>query len=316
MTDIIAEIVNELQRIKNPILKEEKELLEKRQVLKPLTAEEKEREEQKKFLIKTGTLIDEIIGGGLRSGDDMMIYGEYATGKSQACMTMSVLAPNKVIYIDAEDTLRMSRIKEICEARGLDYDEIKKKFIIFAPKNWVEMIRLIYSLPSPADLDEKVSLIVLDSLNKHFRGIEFAGREKLVIKGNIMLEFLNTLKRICQMHNAGLVFTAQIYEVPVATPYTSITQIQKPMGGHKIGHEPTIRLFFRKSTGNVRIATVMDNSFKPLAERPFVINEKGIDILPEEAKVYKRLERKVKDFEKKQKQEEIKSRKKSESDEE
>ncbi len=311
--DIIDEVLSELKKLKNKMLSEEAEQFKKREPLTPISTEELEQIEQSQVKIKTGTLIDEIIGGGIAGGESMMVYGEYACGKTQTCLTMTVLCPDWVIYIDTENSLRMSRIKEICEARNIDYETVKKKLIVYRPENWIDQIRVLYSLPSPIDLEGKVGLIILDSLNKHFRGVEFAGRENLQIKTTLMGDFLTSLKKIAISHGAALVYTAQIFEVPAATPYTSKVDLQKPLGGHKITHEPTISLFIRKASGNIRIATVVDNSFKPLAERPFVINEKGIDILPEEAKAYKRYERRAKEFEKKQQQEKLKAGKKSEN---
>lgn len=272
--------------------------------------EELEKKEKEEVKVRTGTLIDEIIGGGIPEGKSMMLYGEFGSGKTQTCFTCAALCPNKIVYIDTEGSFRASRMKEICESRNLDWNIIKKKIVYYRPETWADQMLVISSLPSPMDVDGKIDLIICDSLSKHFRGIEFLGRETLQIKNGLIREFILALERISEAHKAALIYTTQIYDTPSATPYSSKATIQKPIGGRSAEHQPDFVIFFRKGSGNVRIARMMDSSWNPLAERGFLITKRGIENIPEEAKIYSTEEKRAEKFAKTQKQEKIKPKKK------
>lgn len=313
-----------MKEIKEALLKQKKELfkdyqdeIEKGKIIKATSLKDKEQEEAVEIKIRTGTVIDEVIGGGVPEGKSLMLYGEFGSGKSQTCFSMAALCPNYVVYIDTEDSFRVSRLKEICKERNLNFEEVRDRIIYYQPKNWAEQMLMARSIPSPADIDGKVDLIICDSLTKHFRGVEFLGREHLGWKTGLIREFIFEVGRIAKMHKAAFVYTTQIYEEPAVTPYSSKATTQMPLGGHSAKHQPDFILFFRKGSGNIRIVRMMDSSWNPLAERAFVINEKGVDDIPETAKAFSAEERRSKTFAKKQQQENIKPKKKKgdESDE-
>ena len=312
MTTNVQEILKEIQKRKGKYLEDALQKIKEGKIIHPKSLDELEKEEKSEFKIKTNTFIDDILGGGIPEGKSALFYGEFRTGKTQTCFTATCLCPDYVIYIDTENSFRLERIRQICEARGLNYQEVKKKIIYYPIKDWVEQMMLIYSLPSPADIDKKISLIICDSIAKHFRGVEFVGRENLQTKNGFIREFILSLERYAKMHRAALIYTTQIYEVPSVTPYVSKVDVQKPVGGPSQEHQPDFIVFFRKAKGNIRIATAVDSSYRPLAERVFIINEKGIDVLPEESKAFKTLQQRTKEFEKKQQQEKIKPKRKKE----
>lgn len=297
-----------LVKRKQPLFKEFKERLESGDVVKPISMEDLEKQEENELKIMTGTLIDEMIGGGVPEGGSMLMYGEFGSGKTQTCFTTVALCPNKVIYIDTERSYRVSRMKEICKARGLDWNVIKKKIVYYRPKNWIEQMLILFSLPSPADDEDKIDLIICDSLSKHFRGIEFLGRENIGIKNGLLREFILTMEKLADMHKAAFIYTTQIYDTVAGSPMAGPAQTQKPVGGRSIEHQPDFVVFFRKGKGNIRIARMMDSSWKQLAERSFVINDKGIDKIPEAASAYSTEESRAKKFERKQEQEDIGTR--------
>lgn len=283
--------------------------------IKPVNLKEKEAFEKGEFKVKTNTVVDDIIGGGIPEGKSALLYGEFAAGKTQTCETATVLTEGHVIYIDVEDSCRMERLRQMCESRGLDWDKVRDKIIYYNPQDWMEQMLVAFnSLPSPADVDGKVDLIICDSLNKHFRGIEFQGRETLGLKTGLLREFIFQLERAAKMHKAALLYTSQVYDEPNAGAYTSKSDTQKPIGGHSLEHQPDFVLFFMKSTGNVRICRMIDSSYNKLAERSFVITEKGIEDIPEDAEVAKRLLDSAAKYELKMSQEDKKKSKKKEDD--
>lgn len=271
--------------------------------IEPVNNDEAEKQEENSILIKTNTVIDEIIGGGIPEGESVLLYGEFASGKTQTVFTATALCKGLIIYIDPEVSFSFKRLKEICVARNIDYAELKKRVILFKPMDWVQQMLILNSIGSPADYEKKVDLIICDSLSNFFRGVEFQGRQTLSLKTGFLREYLVDLKKIARQHRAALIVTSQISEEPVAGAYISKADTQHPIGGHSIEHQPDFMLFFRKGSGNVRVVRMMDSSHKALAERAFVINAKGIDNLPPESKAGKTYAKGEEKFETRQHQE-------------
>src|SRR4030043_2488689 len=77
--------------------------------------------------------LDRILGGGVETGVITELIGEFGSGKTQICYTLSVLAQmpveegglgGRVCVIDTESTFLPERIVQIAEARGYDSKEI------------------------------------------------------------------------------------------------------------------------------------------------------------------------------------------------
>lgn len=292
-------ILQELAAKKGDQLVKTYKELKKVKEFKPIGLEEKLMSEEAEAKLKTGTLIDDIIGGGLEAGSSMLLFGEFGSGKTQTCFTMAVECPDIVIYIDPEDTFKAKRIKQICDARGIDYKKAFSKIILYQPKNWLEQMMLLYKLPAPSDVGGKIGLIIIDSLTKLFRGVEFAGRQSLTVKQPLIREYMLKLKEIARLHGCALIFTTQIYKKPQANSYLPAWTAIQAVGGDSILHQADYIIFFRKGSGNNRIARLMDSSWNKLAERPLRITVKGIIDLPKTEKAEKLIER-TKEYEKKQ----------------
>ena len=72
------------------------------------------------------TEVDDLFGGGVIPEAVYEVYGEFGSGKTQFCLSLTAEAlakDEKVIWIDCEDTFRPTRLKEILTARELLTDE-------------------------------------------------------------------------------------------------------------------------------------------------------------------------------------------------
>jgi DNA repair protein RadA len=228
----------------------------------------------------------------------MLLYGEYGSGKTETCFTTAVLCPDIVIYIDCEGSFRWTRIKEICDARNLDYKTVFEKIKLFQPQNWVELLMTMAQLPSPSDVG-KIGLIIIDSLTKLFRGIEFAGRQELQVKQPPIRELMINGTEIAKVFECALIFTTQIYESPSANAFLPEWANFRAVGGASIEHQASYVMFLRRGQGVTRIARLTDSDWKPLAERPFMITNKGIEDIPKTEAGQKLLE-KTEEYEKNQ----------------
>ena len=262
--------------------------------LQPL-AQDKEPE----ILLNSGTVLDDLFGGGLSAGQTVELYGEYASGKTQIIFTMVVEAASEglVIVVDAEDTFSRKRILQIAEARGKDVETINRNIILYKPERWEEQISIPANLPDP--LPAKLRLVVIDSLMALFRSTpEFAGRSNLGKRQELIRWHLRQFKKIAKEQGAIIVYTNQVYDEPVATYPNAKLMSQRPVGGHSVAHIGDYRIFLRKAQRNVRIARLVDNSEIAPAERIFQINEKGIDDVSQEQRL--EAEKRENKFEKEQ----------------
>jgi len=303
--DNLAKVIEALRDRKISDLKNELTALKNKQAIDRVDLMAKLEEEQSEVKIQTGTLVDELIGGGLSPKTSMLLYGEYGAGKTQTCFTMAVECPDDVLYVDAEGSFRAERIKQICDERGKDFKEVFKKIHLFQPENWVQQMRCIYSFPAPPDAHTgKIGLIIIDSLTKEFRGIEFAGRQTLTQKQPLIREFAFKMGQIVKEYGAALIFTTQVYEEPNQGIFSTDWDKFKAVGGSSLLHQPDFVLCFRRvQNRNIRIVRMMDSSWKPLGERLFVITERGIDDLPEESVAREAILKRAEKFEKQQEME-------------
>ena len=267
-----------------------------------------------KILLNTGTVFDDLLGGGLCAGQTVELYGEFASGKTQIVFTMIVEAASEglVIVVDAEDTFSRKRILQIADARGKDPEVINNNIMLYEPERWEQQVSIPANLPDP--LPNKLRLVVIDSLMALFRSTpEFAGRSNLGKRQELIRWHLRQFQKIAKEQGAIIVYTNQVYDEPVANPFMPKWASQRPVGGHSVAYIGDYRIFLRKGRGNVRIARLVDNSEIAPAERIFQINEKGIDDVSEEQR--EEAEKKEKQFASRQTAGEVvKKRKKKEEE--
>ncbi len=109
-------------------------------------------------IIPTNTLFDELTGG-LETGVITNIYGPAGSGKTNACMVISLkfLKSGKVAYVDTESGFSAERMKQI-HSGNLD------NLMLFEPADWEEQKSLVEKLRSM-----KPVLVVIDSAVSLFR---------------------------------------------------------------------------------------------------------------------------------------------------
>lgn len=252
--------------------------------IEPINLVDKLADECGEDRLVTGTLIDDMIRGGLPPSASFLLYGEPATGKSEICLTMAVLCPYKVIFIDTEGSFKAQRLKDLCDARGLDYNIIAKKIIYFSPKNWIEQMFILHNLPSPADVG-KIGLIIVDSLTKLFRGIEFAGRGELNNRQPLIREWGIKLKEIAEDYRCGWVLTTQVYQKPdSSSSFMPEWTTFQAVGGLGLEHQTTYTMMLRHGDKGSQIARLVDADDVPLGERPYIITVRGVEELPDSDK--------------------------------
>jgi DNA repair protein RadA len=254
------------------------ELIKMRQNVKRLTTGSKQ--------------VDELVGGGLETQTITEFYGEYGVGKSILChqLAVNVQLPEErgglngaALYIDTENTFRPEWIVRIAKALGLDPTETAKNIIYSEAFNSDHQI-LVLEKADKIIQENKVKLIIVDSLTAHFRS-EYLGREMLAERQQKLNSHLHRLVRLSRAFNTCAVVTNQV----MARPDQFFAMAVEAVGGHIVSHTSHTRIFLRRTaSGPVRICKLVSSPYLPEGERIFKITEEGIKDITEEDEVKRR----------------------------
>ena len=220
--------------------------------------------ERRKSMTKCTTgsdVLNSILGGGVETRAITEFIGEFGTGKTQICYTLSVTAQHPVVeggfggrvaVIDTEGTFLPERITQIAESRGCDPKKTLENILIARAFNSDHQIILIDNLPRICQ-ENNVKLVIVDSMIGHFRG-EYIGRENLAERQQKLGRCLHGLMRLAEAFNLAVVVTNQV----LATPSVAYGDPNRPTGGHVMAHACTHRVYLRKGRQNTRLARVID----------------------------------------------------------
>ena len=229
---------------------------------------------------------DELIGGGLETQTITEVYGEYGVGKSILCHQLAVNVQLPVekggldggaLYLDTEQTFRPEWIIRMAKSAGLDPVETASKIIYSEAYNSDHQVLLL----DKADRiikDNKIRLIIIDSLTSHFRS-EYLGREMLAERQQRLNNHMHRLIRLARGFNAVAIVTNQVMSRPDQFFANSVDAV----GGHIVAHTSHTRVFLRRAaSGPIRIARLVSSPYLPEGERIFKVTETGIVDVSEE----------------------------------
>jgi len=224
--------------------------------------------------------LDKLLGGGIETQALTEFIGQYGSGKTQLCLTLSVTAQlphgkggleGNVAFIDTEGTFIPERAYQIAFKIGLDPTENAKNILVARAYNCSHQCLLIDRLFSLVP-EKSIKLVVVDSMISHFRG-EYVGREMLAERQQKLNEYLHKLVRLAEAYNIAVVATNQVQANPAQ--YWAGNP-DRPAGGHIMAHACTHRIMLHKSKKNTRKAVVIDSPYLPESEAKFAITEKGV----------------------------------------
>lgn len=253
-----------------------------RQMLKMgYTSADKVWEQRKKVgKISTGSkALDELLGGGIETQAITEAYGAFGSGKSQIGfqLAINVQLPaeegglnGNCLFIDTEATFRPGRLKQVAEAKGLDPEKALKKIFVARAYNSDHEIFLVEK-SSEIITEKNIKLLIIDSLTSHFRA-DYVGRGELAPRQQKLNRLLHNLQRLADSNNIAVFVTNQV----LANPAILFGDPTRPIGGHVLAHQSTYRVYLRKSSGEKRIAKMMDSPNLPPGECVFKITPEGI----------------------------------------
>jgi DNA repair protein RadA len=237
-------------------------------------------QQQKAARITTGSkALDELLGGGIQTQAITEAFGQFGSGKTQLGFQLAVnvqLPRDKgglegnCLFIDTENTFRPQRIVQIAEALGLDSKKVLKN--IFVARAFTSDHQMFLVEKANEMIEEnKIKLIVIDSLTSHFRA-DYVGRGELAPRQQKLNKHLHTLQKLADSYNLAVYVTNQV----LANPAVLFGDPTTPAGGHILAHQATYRIYLRKSTQDKKIAKMVDAPDLPTAECVFKVTEQGI----------------------------------------
>lgn len=226
--------------------------------------------------------IDELFGGGIKPECVYEVYGEFGSGKTQFCNTLTVETINNgdnVVWIDCEDTFRPRRIIEILKAK--EYAETReelesalKHISYFYTPNTEQLLGTVNALSKTMEI-KKPKLVVLDGAIGQFRE-EYLGRGTLADRQNQIARLMTHIKNISYYFRCTVIFTNQVQ----TDPSIMFGDPVKPIGGNVVGHAATYRVYFKKS-GKKRIARMVDSPEHPISDAEYRLTAKGVEDIEE-----------------------------------
>lgn len=236
------------------------------------------------LFITTGSKeLDKLLQGGIETGSITEIFGEFRTGKSQLCHTLSVTCQlpiemggveGKAMYIDTEGTFRPERLLDIGNRFGLKGEDMLDNVAYARAFNTDHQVKLMQDAACLM-AQERYGLLVVDSATALYR-TDFSGRGELAARQQHLGLFLRMLQRLADEFGVAVLITNQVV-ASVDAAASMFGDNKKPIGGNIMAHASTTRLSLRKGRGENRVCKVYDSPSLPEGEAGFSITTGGID---------------------------------------
>ncbi|OZJ06257.1 DNA repair protein rhp51 [Bifiguratus adelaidae] len=248
------------------------------------TATEFHQRRSELITITTGSKeLDKLLGGGIETGAITELFGEFRTGKSQLCHTLSVTCQlpvdmgggeGKCLYIDTEGTFRPTRLLSIAQRFGLNGEDVLDNVAYARAYNTDHQTALLVQA-SAMMAESRFSLLIVDSAMALYR-TDFAGRGELAARQMHLARFMRNLQRLADEFGVAVVITNQVVAQVDGGAAMFNPDPKKPIGGNIMAHSSTTRLYLRKGRGETRVCKIYDSPCLPEAEAVFAIQEDGI----------------------------------------
>lgn len=231
----------------------------------------------------TGSVqLDVLLKGGIETGSLTEIIGEFKTGKSQLCHTLSVTCQlpveqsggeGKCLWIDTEGTFRPERVVSIAKRFGLSPSDCLDNIAYAKAYNCDHQMELLVEATAMMS-QARFALLIVDSATALYRS-DYSGRGELSVRQMHLCKFLRALQRIADTFGVAVVITNQVVSrVDAVASFFGNDKI--PIGGNIMAHASQTRLFLRQSKGDSRICKIYDSPVLPEGEAVFSITDGGI----------------------------------------
>lgn len=177
------------------------------------------------MLLSTGSdVLNSLLSGGYQSGTLNTIYGPASSGKTTACLLAAISCANlgkKTIFIDSEKGFSVERLEQLTG----DYRKVLSFITLINVDSFEGQTKVLKKVSDLAE-DNKIGLVIVDTLGSHFRAARHLEAEK---RNNLFLDQLNYLREIYKNSEVVVLVTTQVY----ASVEDDSDEV-KPIGGRML----------------------------------------------------------------------------------
>jgi len=155
--------------------------------------------------------LDELIGGGLRAGRLVEVYGSSGCGKTQLAMQAALCAAHvgtRALYVDTEGGFRPERIEEIADARSWDAEVLLRRIEYVRCDTSAEQTEVVRGIDS-RDTTSGCRLVVIDTLTRNFT-LDMPGRSNLASRQGALDVHLSEIARDAVLGSRAYLLTNRV----------------------------------------------------------------------------------------------------------
>ncbi|MFO8020308.1 MAG: hypothetical protein R6U96_16915 [Promethearchaeia archaeon] len=282
-------------KLKNILNIKERNLIKKDKLMQKIQTSQKFHN---LFIPTNSQNFDGILGNGFLVGAKYLMFGANRTGKTQfahhICVQFYKVLQNssfkkqiskkynlqeefifdegRIYFLDCENTFRPERIEGIATAQNLPYMEILNMIQVSKIYNLnalLKKIKEIRKIPS----DRKPLLLIIDSINKYYRGgitdemLTFHKTQEL------MKELLTEIHMLHETTRVSILATAQVSAV-----FAEEALIKElPTGNRFLNQIFSEYVYLQVDDRDLRYAQLVNSSRFPEKRLRFQLTEKGIE---------------------------------------
>ncbi|KAK9843724.1 hypothetical protein WJX81_003761 [Elliptochloris bilobata] len=239
--------------------------------------------------------LDEVLGGGVATGQLTEFCGVPAVGKTQLGiqLALDVQLPAEVgglagqaIYIDTEGSFMVERVAEMADAvvRHLQRlaarnealgrpsvvptrDQLLSGITYFRARDYSEQAAVVQQLPELLEQNPEVRLVVLDSVAFHFR----SGFEDMAARTRVLAQLAQALMRLAETRDAAVVLMNQVTTKVMGNDQAKMV----PALGDSWAHAATSRVILHWQ-GAARCAYLYKSPCLPARSAEYLVCADGV----------------------------------------